>query len=70
MTGISSDDTRETIDAISIRNRIRYRVSHSEECKVNQLRGRRTNNFVELGCLSSVFRRFGNLSFMNQFSKK
>ena len=29
------------------------------------LRGRRSNNFVELWCLSSGFRRFGHLSFMN-----
>ena len=29
-----------------------YRVSHSEECKVNKLwRGRKIYNFVELWCL-------------------
>ena len=44
-----------------------YRVSHIEangcECQKDQ-------HFFELWCLLSGFRRFGHLSFINQFSKK
>ena len=35
----------------SPRLQLKYRVSHNEECKVNQLRGKRIKNFIDLWCL-------------------